>query len=88
MQNFVGKQKIITLWGTQISRVFWSLGSLSHNDGEGCENVTKKRCRTASNLIALVPSRSIRQMLKIFSVSKFRRTKKKVVRHFQVVLMQ
>ena len=35
-------------------------GSLSNNDGDGYENVTKK---VTSNFIVLIPSRFIRQML-------------------------
>ena len=39
------------------------LGSLSNKDGNGYENLTKKVNCAASNLIALIPSRLIRQML-------------------------
>ena len=44
------------------------LGSLSINDGDGYEIKTslKKWSRAVSNLIALIPSRSIRQMFSIF----------------------
>ena len=39
------------------------LGSLSNKDGNGYENLIKKVNCAASNLIALIPSRLIRQML-------------------------
>ena len=48
---------------------FWEqiLGSLSRNDGDGYENVSLKvKSRCFKNVIALIPSRSIRQMLAIF----------------------
>ena len=48
---------------------FWEqiLGSLSRNDGDGYENVSLKvKSRCFKNVTALIPSRSIRQMLAIF----------------------
>ena len=48
---------------------FWEqiLGSLSRKDGDGYENVSLKvKSRCFKNVIALIPSRSIRQMLAIF----------------------
>ena len=45
------------------------IGGLSNNDGY--ENVTLKVSRAALNLIAFIPSRSIRQMLAIFSGVEF-----------------
>ena len=47
---------------------FWEqTGSLSKNDGDGYGNVSLKlKSRCFKNFIALIPSRSIRQMLAIF----------------------
>ena len=48
---------------------FWEqiLGSVSRNDGDGYENVSLKvKSRCFKNVTALIPSRSIRQMLAIF----------------------
>ena len=47
---------------------FWEqTGSLSKNDGDGYENVSLKvKSRCFKNVIALIPTRSIRQMLAIF----------------------
>ena len=47
------------------------IGSLSNNDGDGYENVTLKVSRAALNFIAFIPSRSIRQMLAVFSGVEF-----------------
>ena len=47
---------------------FFPWGSLSNDDGEGYENVTEK---VKPDFIALIPSRSIRQMLAIFSGVEF-----------------
>ena len=47
---------------------FFSWGSLSNNEGDGYENVTDK---VKPDLIALILSRSIRQMLAIFSGAEF-----------------
>ena len=44
---------------------------LSNNKSDGSENVTKKLTRAASNFIALIPSRSVLQMLAIFSEVEF-----------------
>ena len=60
-------------------------GRLSNNDGEDeNESVTKEWIHVASNFIALIPSRLIRQTLAIFfraefcsTVSKFRKRKRK-----------
>jgi len=40
-----------------------TIGSSSNNDGDGYENVTLKLNRVASDFIALIPSRLIREML-------------------------
>ena len=45
------------------------LGSLSNNDGDGYEKVSW--IRAAWTFIALIPSRSIRQMLALFSEVEF-----------------
>ena len=47
------------------------LRSLSNNDSDGYKNLLKKWIRAASNLIALIPSRSVRQMLAVFSGVEF-----------------
>ena len=47
------------------------IASLSNNDGDEYENVTLKVSRAALNFIAFIPSRSIRQMLAIFSGVEF-----------------
>ena len=47
---------------------FFSWGSLSNDDGEGYKKVTDK---VKPDFIALIPSRSIRQMLAIFSGVEF-----------------
>ena len=63
-------------------------GSFSNNDGDGYENVSKNCVRATSTLMALIPSRSIRQVMANFSevelqrtvhVSTFRKRKKRVV---------
>ena len=46
---------------------FFTLGSLSNTGDDGYENVPyKKWIRAASNFIALIPCRLIRQMLAFF----------------------
>ena len=45
--------------------------SLSNNDGLGYKNVIEKYIYAALNLIALVPSRSIRQIMANFSGAEF-----------------
>ena len=47
---------------------FFHWGSLSYDDGEGYKKVTDK---VKPDFIALIPSRSIRQMLAIFSGVEF-----------------
>ena len=54
--------------GHPASSYHWVTGSLSNNnvdgDGEGYENVT--RIRAASNFIALIPPRLLRQVMAMF----------------------
>ena len=63
-------------------------GSFSNDDGDGYENVSKNCVRATSTLMALIPSRSVRQVMANFSgvelqrtvhVSTFRKGKKRVV---------
>ena len=53
----------------------WSLGT---NEGDGYENVTKKKWTGAASNFTRIPSRSIRQMLPIFSGVEFLKTASKI----------
>ena len=53
----------------------WSLGT---NEGDGYENVTKKKLTGAASNFTRIPSRSIRQMLPIFSGVEFLKTASKI----------
>ena len=53
-----GQQYLTIIPGARIGSD--SIGSLSNNDGDGYENVTKKWIYAALNFIALIPSRLIR----------------------------
>ena len=62
-----GVQKIVRELLVQKWCCVHPLGILSDNNSDGYEMLLKKRSRTASNFIALIPSCSICQMLAICS---------------------
>ena len=58
-------------WSSEYTVGVMILGSLRNKEGDGYKNVTKTWVRAASNLIALIPSRSIHQILENFSRVEF-----------------
>ena len=90
-----------TNWLGLYPSVLPSIGSLSNNKVTGTKTSLKKWSRAASNLMALILSLSVRQMLAVFSGVEFYFRKKNQtrclvftfstkceIRHFHVVVVQ